>query len=225
MTSATPKRRQLTFASFHRWAAIVLVALLVVWSITGLLFHLKPGWDRAYDQLSVKRDEPVDLSSVVPVASLTGVSLTSSGAVPTSIELFSTVLGPMYRVTTRAGASIVDATTGRVRTFTAEEVTRLVDDAVSRSPFAKRYGAHLGIDDNKVRYAGEQIVTFSPTTMRISQEGRDTRRIDWLYRIHYLQWTGNKTIDKILAIGGLALIWIVLVPGVVLFVRRLRRPT
>ncbi|MFN0251130.1 MAG: PepSY domain-containing protein [Kofleriaceae bacterium] len=221
--SKSPRTRRVTIAAFHRWAAIVLVALLVVWSITGLLFHLKPGWDRAYDSLSVQRTEPVDLSSVVPVASLTSVSLTSSGAVPSSIELFSTVLGPMYRVTTSAGSSIVDATTGRVRTFTPDEVIRLVDDAVSRSPFARRYGAHVGIDGNDVRYAGDQVVTFSPPTMRVSQEGRDTKRIDWLYRIHYLQWTGNKTIDKILAISGLALIWIVMIPGVVLFVRRLRR--
>lgn len=202
------------FARVHRWAAIVLVAMLVVWSITGLVFHLKPGWDRAYDQLSVKRDEPIDMSSVVAIATLPRSP---------SVELFSTVLGPMYRVTTKDGSSIIDATTGKPRTFTPDEVTRLVDDAVSRSPFANRYGAHVGISGNDVRYAGEQVVTFSPATMRVSQEGRDTKRIDWLYRIHYLQWTGNKTVDKILAVGGLALIWVVMIPGIVLFVRRLRR--
>lgn len=202
------------FARVHRWAAIVLVAMLVVWSITGLVFHLKPGWDRAYDQLSVKRDEPIDMSSVVAIATLPRSP---------SVELFSTVLGPMYRVTTKDGPSIIDATTGKPRTFTPDEVTRLVDDAVSRSPFANRYGAHVGISGNDVRYAGEQVVTFSPATMRVSQEGRDTKRIDWLYRIHYLQWTGNKTVDKILAVGGLALIWVVMIPGIVLFVRRLRR--
>jgi len=202
------------WARIHRWSAIVLVSMLVVWSITGLLFHLKPGWDRAYDQLSVKRDEPIDTSSVVAIASLPKSS---------SIELFGTVLGPMYRVTTTDSSSIVDATTGRPRTFTPDEVVRLVDDAVSRSPFANRYGAHVGIAGNDVRYAGDQVVTFSPSTLRVSQQGRDTKRIDWLYRMHYLQWTGNKAIDKILAVGGLVLIWIVMIPGLVLFVRRIRR--
>lgn len=208
---------RLSFASLHRWAALLLVALLVVWSVTGLLFHWKPGWARAYDQLSVARDEPIDMTSVVAIASLPRAS---------SVELFATALGPMYRVTTRDGTSIVDATTGRPRTFTAEDVVRLVDDAVARSPFAARYGAHLGVDGTDVRYAGDQVVSFSPTTMRVSQVGRDTRRIDWLYRIHYLQWTGNAMVDKALALGGLALIWIVMLPGLVLFVRRLRgRPT
>lgn len=218
-SSSSPRR--LTFASFHRWAAVVLVAMLVVWSITGLLFHLKPGWNRAYDQLSVKRDEPIDLASIVPMASLTAPAGTSLK--PSSIELFQTALGPMYRVTTAEGSSIIDATTGKARSFTPEEVTRLVDDAVSHSPFENRYGAHVGIANDAVRYAGDQVVTFSPTTMRLSQEGRDTRRIDWYYRMHYLQWTGNPTVDKVLAIGGLALIWIVMIPGVVLFVRQLRR--
>ncbi len=219
--SPSTNAKRLTFASIHRWAAIVLVAMLVVWSITGLLFHLKPGWSRAYDQLAVTRDEPIDASSVVPLASLTTPSGTSLR--PSSVELFATVLGPMYRVTTADGSSIIDATTGKRRTFTPEEVTRLVDDAVSRSPFENRYGAHVGIANDAVKYAGDQVVTFSPATMRLSQEGRDTRRIDWLYRMHYLQWTGNPTVDKVLAIGGLALIWIVMIPGVVLFVRRLRR--
>jgi uncharacterized iron-regulated membrane protein len=202
------------FAKIHRWSAIVLVAMLVVWSITGLLFHLKPGWDRAYDQLSVKRDEPIDVSSIVPVSSLPKSN---------SIELFSTAIGPMYRVTTNEGASMIDATTGKPRAFTPDEVIKLVDDGVSRSRFANRYGAHLSIANNAVRYAGDQVVSFDPSTMRLWQEGRDTKRIDWLYRIHYLQWTGNELLDKILAIGGLALIWVVMVPGIVLFVRRLRR--
>jgi uncharacterized iron-regulated membrane protein len=222
--SVAPKARRLTFAAVHRWAAIVLVSMLVVWSITGLLFHLKPGWDRAYDQLSVKRDEPIDLSSIVPVASLANpIDAKGVSSKPSSIELFATVLGPMYRITTSSGSSIVDATTGKPRTFTPDEIVRLVDDAVSRSAFANRYGAHTGIEGNNVRYAGDQVVTFSPTTMRVSQEGRDTRRIDWLYRLHYLQWTGNKSFDKALAVGGLALIWVVMVPGLVLFVRRLRK--
>lgn len=71
---------------------------------------------------------------------------------------------------------------------------------------------------------GGATVEVGLRTARMSQRGGDTERIDWLYRIHYLQWTGNRTVDKVLAIGGLALIWAVVIPGLVLFVRRLRRP-
>jgi len=59
----------------------------------------------------------------------------------------------------------------------------------------------------------------------MSQRGHDTDRIDWLYRIHYLQWTGNKTIDRAFAMFGLALIWAVVIPGLVLFIRRMRTRT
>ena len=65
----------------------------------------------------------------------------------------------------------------------------------------------------------------SPGAHDQTQHGADTARIEWLYRIHYLQWTGNRTVDRVLAVLGLALIWAALIPGLVLFVRRVRRLT
>ena len=58
---------------------------------------------------------------------------------------------------------------------------------------------------------------------KLSQRGEDTDRIDWLYRIHYVQWTGDPTIDKILPLVVLGLLWIVVVVGIVLFVMRFRQ--
>jgi hypothetical protein len=40
----------------------------------------------------------------------------------------------------------------------------------------------------------------------LSQRGRDTDRIDALYRIHYLQWTGSQAMDKVLGFLGLSLV-------------------
>jgi hypothetical protein len=42
--------------------------------------------------------------------------------------------------------------------------------------------------------------------MSLPQAGKDTRLIDWLYKIHYLQWTGIKWIDRIPGMMGIALI-------------------
>ncbi|HEX5061251.1 MAG TPA: PepSY domain-containing protein [Kofleriaceae bacterium] len=204
----------------HRWLAIVLVSLLVVWSVSGLLFHIKPGWDRAYDQLSVeRRDSVLPLQTFAPPQNL--------GSSITRIELFDTAIGPLYRVRTSSGTELYDAATGKPRTLDATAVRTLIADAIERSQFRAAYGEITNVaiagDTARVMTSGGPVVELGVHDARASQRGRDTDRIDWLYRIHYLQWTGNRTIDKWLALAGLALIWAVMIPGVVLFVRRFRR--
>jgi uncharacterized iron-regulated membrane protein len=203
-----------TWAWVHRWLAIVLVVLLAVWSVTGLLFHLKPGWDRAYDMLSVDRQRPLP---ALP-ATLT------SGDV-TRLEVFDTAIGPLARL---GGTTprLVDAATGTQRSpLSIDDARMLVADAVARSPHAAAYGEVGDVSATdasvRIRYANS-VVDIDRTSARISQRGADTDRIDWLYRIHYLQWTGNRTVDRVLSVAGLLLIWAVIVPGLVLFVRRLR---
>lgn len=49
--------------------------------------------------------------------------------------------------------------------------------------------------------------TFDWNRLSLSQRGRDTDRIDALYRVHYLQWTGVVWLDKVL--GGLGLVLVV----------------
>ncbi len=208
----------MSWAKVHRWLAIVLVVLLAVWSVTGLLFHLKPGWSRAYDMLSAERGGPLHPGKLVALATI--------GDEVTGLELIDTALGPLYRVTTPAGGSLVDASTGLRRSPLSEADARtLALDAVARSRHQAAYGELATITAHgevwSLRFTGGQTIELGTTDARISQRGSDTERIDWLYRIHYLQWTGNKTIDRAFAMFGLALIWAVIVPGLVLFVRRL----
>jgi uncharacterized iron-regulated membrane protein len=42
--------------------------------------------------------------------------------------------------------------------------------------------------------------------MSLYQQGKDTDFINQMYKIHYLQWTGIKSIDKVLGIIGLILV-------------------
>lgn len=176
------------WAKVHRWLALLLVVLLVVWSLTGVLFHLKPGWSRAYDMLSAERG---------------------------STETLDTVLGPLVRTNGRLAAPLTEV-----------QAQALAADAVARSAHASEYGRlerAVALDHElRLEYAGA-TVTIDRDTAQIAQTGADTRRIDWLYRMHYLQWTGNRTVDKVLAIAGLALIWAVMIPGLILFAQRLRR--
>lgn len=212
----------MSWARAHRWLAIVLVVLLTVWSITGLLFHLKPGWDRAYDQLSAERRG----SALRPDAVVSLAALANPGPI-VRVELFDTALGPLYRVGSETGDELFDATTGRRRSpLDADDARALAGDAVARSPHRDAYGAledvTLDGDIARLRFADGPVVELGRRDARMSQHGSDTERIDWLYRIHYLQWTGNHTIDRGFAMFGLALIWAVIIPGIVLFVRRLR---
>lgn len=214
------------WARVHRWLAIVLVGPLVVWSITGLLFHLKPGWDRAYDQLSAERGD----AGLHPgaVASLATIEAAVGAAKITRLELFDSVLGPLYRVTTSTGEQLFDAATARQRSpLSVEDSRAIAIDAVARSTHRAAYGepvdAKATDDTVRVYFAGGPTVEVDRHAARMSQRGADTDRIDWLYRIHYLQWTGKRGLDRVLGVAGLILIWAVFVPGIVLFVRRARR--
>jgi hypothetical protein len=197
----------------HRWAALALVAPLVVWSITGLLFHLKPGWKRAYDMVSI--EQPLATTNVTAVGLLPPFK---------RLELFGTALGPMYRLDR---ATLIDATTGKQRSpLSIEDARTLAQDAVARSAHHAGYGALIDAkaDDATVhvRFANA-IVDVDRASGSLYQHGGDTERIDWLYRIHYLKWTGVPKVDRVLAIAGLALIWFAMGAGIVLFVRRWRR--
>jgi hypothetical protein len=210
----------MTWAKAHRWLAILLVVLLAVWSVTGLMFHLKPGWARAYDMLSAERGGPLHPGALA-APSVVGDDVTS-------FELIDTVLGPLYRVSSASGSALYDARSGARRSPLAlADAKTLALDAVGRSAHASEYGeletADLRGDTAVIAFSGGATVEVGLRDARMSQRGGDTDRIDWLYRIHYLQWTGNRTIDRAFAIAGLALIWAVVIPGLVLFVRRLRR--
>lgn len=210
----------MTWAKAHRWLALLLVVLLAVWSVTGVLFHLKPGWDRAYDMLSAERGGPLHPARLVAPATV--------GDDVTRFELIDTALGPLYRASNAGGSFLVDAATGIRRSPLSEADGRtLAVDAVSRSRHQVAYGELSSVatrDDAVVLvFAGGATVEVSRSDAQMTQRGHDTDRIDWLYRIHYLQWTGNKTVDRVFAMFGLALIWAVVIPGLVLFVRRLRR--
>jgi uncharacterized iron-regulated membrane protein len=208
------------WARVHRWLAIVLVILLVAWTVTGLLFHLKPGWDGAYDRLSIERRSG-GLAREALATTLPGVPFDK-------LEYFNTAIGPLYRLQTADGLQLFDAVTGAKRSPLDETACKtLALDAVSRSSFKGRYGEVASVESDKdtvyVRFRGGAVVEVDRTVASVYQHGGDTGRIDWLYRVHYLQWTGNATVDKGIVVAGLLLVWAVMIPGIVLFVRAMRR--
>jgi uncharacterized iron-regulated membrane protein len=197
----------------HRWAAIILVAPLVVWSITGLLFHLKPGWKRAYDTLSI--EQPLTDTNVAAIQSLPRFK---------QLELFGTAIGPMYRLDS---SSLVDAHTLRpCSPLSIDDAKTLAREAVARSLQRAGYGALIEANADEttvhVKFANA-VVDVDRASGSLYQHGADTARIDWLYRIHYLKWTNIPSVDRVVAVIGLALIWLAMAAGMVLFGRRFLR--
>jgi hypothetical protein len=72
-------------------------------------------------------------------------------------------------------------------------------------------------------YSKGPKVTINLHSAGIQQEGPDTDRINWLYKLHYIQWTGNKLADRILGFSFLVLVWLLAGAGLVLAWRARRK--
>ncbi len=184
----------------HRIIGIVLLLPFVGWAVTGLIFFIKPGYADAYDYLTARTYPLEHGSSVTPDSSWL------------EFRYLRTILGDHLIARANAGWLHLDPATMQPRgTPTGDEVRRLVTDACSANP--GRYG-------NITRVAGDSVWTDTGieilldwNTLSFQQRGRDTERIDLLYKIHYLQWTGMSSLDKILGLLGLALVMLLTVLG------------
>src|SRR5262249_56194442 len=84
------------------------------------------------------------------------------------------------------------------------EIRRLIDDAFSVNP--ARYGSVVTIAGETATTSTGVQVTLDWNSMSLQQRGSDTNWIDRLYKIHYLQWTGIKSLDRVLGLIGIVLI-------------------
>ena len=83
-------------------------------------------------------------------------------------------------------------------------VERLLSDAITTNP--ERYGAIKQFQDGAFHTTTGVQLSLDWPTLSITQVGKDTRLIRTLYRIHYLEWFGDKRSDLVLGIAGLLLL-------------------
>jgi hypothetical protein len=102
----------------------------------------------------------------------------------------------------------------------AEEIRALLTDACGTNP--ERYGRIVALEGTTATTDTGVTVTLDWTRLSISQRGRDTDRIDRFYKIHYLQWTGIPTVDRVLGMTGLALLLTPSLLGLRLWLQRSR---
>jgi hypothetical protein len=84
------------------------------------------------------------------------------------------------------------------------EIKLLLTDAFSANP--SRYGKISRVSGDTAWTDTGVEVNLDWNRMSLQQRGKDTDRIDLLYRIHYLQWTGVKGLDRIVGFTGLVLV-------------------
>jgi hypothetical protein len=169
---------------FHRWLGILLVLPCIVWALTGFLFHWKPGWSEAYSSLPIKQYTLQDDRDWLETRRL------------------KTILGEHLLVRTEAGWLQWDQHADAPRAEPDDGDKRLLlQEAIAAN--LDRYGEISTIDGWSATTSTGVELNLDWSSLRISQRGRDTRRIDRLYKLHYLQWTGTDLGDRFLPFLGL----------------------
>jgi len=136
------------------------------------------------------------------------------------MRMVRTILGDHLIVRADDGPMHLDPATLRRRELPDEAaIRRLLLDAMTQEH--ARYGDIASISRHDENSPSASIETTTGvtidldwTTLGLQQSGRDTRRIDTLYRIHYLQWTGIRAVDRVLGVVGLASLLALAILGV-----------
>jgi hypothetical protein len=198
----------LTVRRLHRILGIVMLLPFIGWAATGIVFFTKPGYGAAYDALAVKTYPLERPLAVQPDPAWR------------EVRYLRTILGPHVIVRAAGGWTQLDPVTLQPSAPpAAEDLRRLIADALTAN--ASRYGRITNLTGSVATTDTGATITLDWNRLSLQQRGRDTERIDLLYKVHYLQWTGQKTLDKILGLAGLvALVTLTALGAKLAFARR-----
>lgn len=186
--------RAVSIRRVHRIVGLVMLLPLIGWAVTGAIFFIKPGYAGAYELIAVKTyplDRPV---TVTPQSGWT------------EVRYVKTALGEHVLARSAQGWLHLDPVSLAPRPAPADEQVRtLMQDAFTMNP--TRYGRVTAVDGLRATTDTGVRVTLDWKRLTLSQRGPDTDRIDWYYKIHYLQWTGHEATDRV--IGGIGLVLVV----------------
>lgn len=191
----------------HRCIGWCLILPFLVWALTGLVFFIKPGYQAAFSYLSVK---------TYPVRQVIQINPQPQWQ---EIKLLHTVLGLHLLVKDSDGWHQLKPDDLTLRPEPSKtELALLIQDAMQVD--AERYGKQLQPTERGfITETGVQI-QLDWQSLTLSQQGKDTEFINNLYKAHYLQWTGKKTLDQVLGVVGLLALMLTTVVGFRLLLRR-----
>jgi hypothetical protein len=193
--------------SLHRIIGLLMLLPFIGWAVTGAIFFLKPGYAGAYDPLQVK---------TYALESNTAIQTHSSWL---EVRLLKTVLGEHLLVRTVDGWQHLEPQSLKLKAAPNEEEMRaLLNDAFLSNP--ARYGQIVTVEGNNIKTDTGVQAKLNWERMSLTQRGKDTDRIDFFYRVHYLQWTGIESLDKVLGGLGITFILVLSLLGAILFFRK-----
>ena len=179
--------------SIHKVIGIVLAIPLVAWSLTGIVFLVKPGYDGAYESLSVK---------TYPLEQAFNIGSNDDWH---EARLLRTALGYHLLANDKGHSIHLDPVRMQLREVpSAADIKRLVEDAIAGN--RERYGKLIHVSGNKVKTSTGVEITLDWHNLSLAQSGRDTMLIDNLYKVHYLQWLGRPVPDTIFGVLGIILL-------------------
>jgi hypothetical protein len=189
----------------HRVIGLLLVLPVIAWTFTGIIFFIKPGYQDAYDQLVVKT-YPLEKSFVI-----------QESKEWTEVRLLKTILGYHLLVKTNKGFQHLDPITYQEKAIPKGlTLTSLFNDSFSKK--SERYGHVISSDNFKVLTSKGVEVSLNWEQLSFRQEGEDTKLINTLYKIHYLQWTPYKAINQYIGIVGLTLLMTLTIFGLKIYI-------
>ncbi len=189
----------------HRWTGIALLTPLLAWCLTGLVFLIQPGYGAAYEALPVRSYPLTEVLTITPKENWL------------EYKVLRTIIGTHLLVRSETGWNNLNAITLDPFEADAQQRRTLISDAIALK--TERYGQLLESDAAPFRTSTGATISLQWDTLSLYQNGIDTRWIDRMYRVHYLQWTGIKLLDKVLGVFGLLLLIVISVTGVRLLLR------
>jgi len=189
----------------HRIIGLLLILPVIGWTITGVIFFIKPGYQAAYDQLAVKT-YPLEKSFVIPESKEWK-----------EVRLLKTILGYHLLVKTDNGFEHLDPITFQSKEIpVALALNSLFNDSFLNK--SERYGHVISSDNFNVITSKGIEVSLNWERLTLRQKGEDTKLINTLYKIHYLQWTPFKGINQYMGIIGLILLMTLTIFGLKMYI-------
>jgi hypothetical protein len=196
-----------TMKKIHQYLGLLMLLPFLAWAVTGVFFFIKPGYKAAYESLPIKSYALVAIPEVQVEKNWNEVRWIRS------------ILGNHLLIKNKQGWQQINSQTmQQINAPSEQQIRQLINDAIQLNP--KRYGQIQSVDGLKVNMDTGVEINLNWSKMSLYQSGTDTQFINNMYKVHYLQWTGFKSIDKVLGIIGLGLVVILALLGLSMMFRR-----
>lgn len=185
----------------HKSIGLIMLLPIIGWTVTGLVFFIKPGYEGAYEILKLKTYS-LDPGYVVSVDERWQ-----------EVRIVKSILGTHLLVKSNGVTQNLDPSTYQpAQVPEISDLIRLFDDTISHNK--ERYGTVDVIENTRATTTTGIEIDLDWNALSFSQSGFDKAVINTLYKIHYLQWTPWPIANQILGVVGLLLLVILTLLGV-----------